>query len=357
MMETGLPLREWPLAPRDRARNCRPANARLALLALGLLALIGAWCAPVAHAGEPWAEWRSPLMQDHPLAGRIWSAREGREITPAELADAVAPARFVLLGEVHDNPDHHRLQAWLIDRLSATGRKPAVVMEMIRQDMAAVLADYLAGDAPDAEGLGEALDWAQSGWPAWEIYRPIADAALASGLRIVPGSPPMTTLMSVSRSGLNALGSEQVAELSLSEPFSASLADALADELYSGHCELVPRDALAPMANVQKFRDAVMADALIEAGAAEEGGILIAGGGHVRLDRAVPWYLRRRAPEGEVAAVIFIEVDANASAPGDLVPAGPDGQAAVDFVWYTPRAERGDPCEQLRSYFQKRDRQ
>src|SRR5271166_4784966 len=55
-------------------------------------------------------------FENNPLAGTIWTS-EFEEITLAQLEAALANARFVLLGEVHNNPDHHRLQAQLIDGL------------------------------------------------------------------------------------------------------------------------------------------------------------------------------------------------------------------------------------------------
>ncbi|MHA1548233.1 MAG: ChaN family lipoprotein, partial [Alphaproteobacteria bacterium] len=83
-----------------------------------------------ADGAEPWRNWQSPLQADDALVGKIWSSHEKRFVTPRLLADALTEAEFVLLGETHDNADHHRLQAWLIDRI-AMHRKPTVVMEMI----------------------------------------------------------------------------------------------------------------------------------------------------------------------------------------------------------------------------------
>ena len=61
--------------------------------------------------------WTSALDRDHPLVGRVYAVREGRYLSPAALLDALVGARDVLLGEAHDNPDHHRLQAALAGRL------------------------------------------------------------------------------------------------------------------------------------------------------------------------------------------------------------------------------------------------
>jgi len=316
---------------------------------LGAIALGWAFILPAQAADAPWQSWQSTLHADNPIAGMLWDTRAGKAISPQEMIERLTGARFVLLGEVHDNPDHHRLQGWIIERLAARGARPAVVMEMIPQDKADALAEYLAGADATAAGLGPALDWDESGWPDWSAYQPIAEAAFAAGLPIKPGNPPSDLTREVAKDGFHGLGARKT-ELTLDQPLSPALADALSDELYDGHCQLVPRERLAPMARVQRLRDAAMADALL----ANRETILIAGNGHVRADRGVPWYLRQRAPDSRVAVVTPIELDGTDKGPDDYIERGPDGEPVADFVWLTPRAERPDPCEQMREYFRKR---
>ena len=75
---------------------------RLAVLALVLAV------ASVARAAEP----PPPgLGHDHPLAGQIWDVAHGRFVPMTALASAVSAARFALLGERHDHPEHHEFQA------------------------------------------------------------------------------------------------------------------------------------------------------------------------------------------------------------------------------------------------------
>lgn len=317
------------------------------------ITVFAAFVAMPAAAREvtPWTSWVATLHTGHALVGRIWSAQTKRFIEPPALAKAVGAARFVLLGEVHDNPDAHRLQAWLIGA-AASARKPALVMEMITRTQAQTLKDYLTKPGADAAGLGAALDWEARGWPAWQIYRPIAKAALTRGLAIHPGDIDRMTLKKVGRQGLSVLEAKRRETLLLETPLGDELRNALIDELYDSHCELMPRAALSSMAHVQRLRDAVLADSLVAA--ADTGaGILIAGNGHIRTDRAVPWYLMRRVAKAKVVSVMMLEVEAKAKTPEDLVPMDPDGKPAVDFVWFTPRAEREDQCEKLRKRFGK----
>ena len=101
----------------------------------------------------------------------------GEFIDSATLVDRLRRGRFVLLGEKHDNPDHHRLQAWLLRALIAAGRRPKLGFEMFTADDAPAIARQLAAHPTDAVGLAEAVNWQRSGWPDWAMYQQIAEAA------------------------------------------------------------------------------------------------------------------------------------------------------------------------------------
>lgn len=314
------------------------------------LALTGAMMTPM-HAAEPWTDWQTELHADSGMAGTVWDTRAEAALEPGRMIDRLAQARFVLIGEVHDNPDHHRLQGWVIAQLAVLGASPAVVMEMVPHDQADALAAYLAQPDATAAGLGPALNWAESGWPDWRFYQPIAEAAVEAALPIRAGNPSGDLTRQTAQNGFGALGEARTAELALDEALSPALSDALMDELYEGHCQMLAREKLAPMAQVQRLRDAVMADTMLSGD--REAAVLIAGNGHVRADRGVPWYLRRRVPDSDVAVVALVELDGERTSPRDYVETGPDGAPIADFVWLTPRAKRPDPCEQMRQMMKR----
>jgi uncharacterized iron-regulated protein len=119
------------------------------------------------------------------MVGRIWDVAAGQFIDCATLVERLRPGRFVLLGEKHDNPDHHRLQAWLLRELIASGRRPAVGFEMFTVDDAPAIARQLAAHPADAAGLAGAVNWERRGWPAWAMYQPIAEVAMQATLPII----------------------------------------------------------------------------------------------------------------------------------------------------------------------------
>lgn len=267
----------------------------------------------------------------HPLEGRIFLPANGAFITPDELLARAARAEAVLLGETHDNPTHHALQAWVVENLAAGGSKPTVVFEMIGADQAEALARHL--DTGGADGIGPALGWENSGWPDWAFYRPIAQAA---GTRVKAGNLSKEETRAISR---GTPAPELVARLGLAQPLPDETDTAMSAEIRESHCNMLPNGAVPAMVAVQRARDATMALALAEV---EGVAVLIAGSGHVRTDFAVPWHLAGKKPS---VAIAFLEVEDGADAPEEYRRHYGGHPLPFDAVWFTPRAPREDPCQ------------
>ena len=294
--------------------------------------------------------WKSPLGRNHPLTGRIWDVSSARFIDRQSLLTRLARADFLLLGERHDNPDHHLLQAEVLRSLIAVGRRPAVGFEMFGLDDAAAIADHLAAAPNDAAGLGRAVNWNKRGWPDWAMYQPIAEAALEAKLRIVATNLPLATARKMSRDGLAALEPRVVRELGLERPPSESVFISMAADIRDAHCGYASEESVKAMVGVQRARDAQIAQSLIAAGAAD-GAILVAGAGHVRNDYGIPVYLSAKAAGKLVISIAFLEVDKRKIEAHSYALPYPDGRLPFDYVWFTPRVDDEDPCEKFKSQF------
>lgn len=219
----------------------------------------------VAGAGQPNAPraaaeaWLTKLDRDNALVGKIWDVKASAFVDVSALVKDLAAARFVLLGERHDNPDHHRLQARVIEQLVQAGRKPAVVFEMLEVAQQGLLDQYVARPDASAAGLGAALAWEHTSWPPFAEYQPIFEAALAHKLPIFAGNLAQADAKGLVKQGLGALPAERVSELRLADAFPAALEASLLDELRGSHCGQLPETLLAPMALAQRARDAQMA--------------------------------------------------------------------------------------------------
>jgi hypothetical protein len=99
-----------------------------------------------------------------------------------------------------------------------------------------------------------------------------------------------------------------------------------------------------------------MARRLQEAARGSDGGVLIAGNGHVRRDRGVPFYLEGARTSrsqggvffgGDVASVGILEVMRGKHDPAAY------SRGAFDYVWFTSRVDNVDPCEKFREQLER----
>jgi uncharacterized iron-regulated protein len=295
---------------------------------------------------------RATLHMDHVLTGKIWSVARGNFISYEKLVASASKAKFVLLGEKHDNPDHHIFQARLLRSLIDAGNKPAVAFEMLDWDQQAAVDAWLKSQPMDANGLGNAVNWQDTGWPNWDWYAPIAKAALDAGSPIFAANFPRSWSRKLARQGFDALPADVLARSKLEIPLSADKSKRLEDDIFISHCEMMPRKHLGAVIKVQQARDAVLADALVQTSRKNESAVLIAGSGHVRTDRAVPRYLKLRQPDAKIFSIAFIEVQSDGHNPVDYADQY-GGALPFDFVWFTARLEDIDPCEKFKAQLQK----
>ena len=231
---------------------------------------------------------------------------------------AQAPAEIVILGEVHDNPDAHLGQAAMIAEIQPT----AVVFEMLTADEAARV---------DADRSLAEEAWTASGWSDFEIYAPIFDAL--GNARIIGAAAPRDSVRTVYTDGAAAVFGPGAARFGLDTPLPEDQQALREDMQFAAHCEAMPRDMMAGMVAVQRYRDAVFARAALDAldthGAPV---VVIAGNGHARTDWGIPAMIARAAPGVTTHAIGFVE-------------AGTD--TPFDETRTVPPARRDDPCASL----------
>ena len=328
---------------RVAARNVRELYLTALVLIVGYVALVVSGCSVTS--------WKSTLGRNHPLTGRIWDVSSARFIDRQSLVTRLARADFLLLGERHDNPDHHLLQAEVLRSLIALGRRPAVGFEMFGLDDASAIANHLAFAPNDAAGLGRAVNWNKRGWPDWAMYQPIAEVALEAKLRIVATNLPLATARKMSSDGLAALEPRVVRDLGLDRPPSESMFASIAADIRDSHCGYASEESVKLMVGVQRARDAQMAQSLIAADD-PDGAILVAGAGHVRNDYGIPVYLTAKAAGKQVISIAFLEVDNQKPEPDNYALPDPNGRLPFDFVWFTARVDDENPCEKFKSQFE-----
>lgn len=274
----------------------------------------------------------------------IWSPPELRYLSESEALERMAATPFLLLGESHDNADHHRLQARMVRDMAARGQKRALAFEMIEADRQPAIDAYLKSHPASAGGLGEAVDWAKRGWPDYDLYKPIFQAGLDGGWSIVGANLPKSLSKPAGQPG--GLEKDEEKRLGLDKPLPDPVLSELRQNLIDGHCGLLPEAALPVMIRLQIAWDGQMANRMIET-AARDGAVLIAGAEHVRTDRAVPLHLARLKPDVQTLSVAFREQTDP--------PSPPEAKDwPYDLVWFTPPKPEVDHCKGLRERMERK---
>ncbi len=293
--------------------------------------------------------WLTRLDAAHPLVGKTWDVKRRAFVDDAALLAAARDAHFVLLGEKHDNPDHHMLQAWVAASVVAGGRAPALAFEQIESDRQSALDAARRAEPRDVGAIARAVAWDASGWPPWETYAPIARVAVDGELSIVAANVPAAIAKALVRTGPGAIPEAERARLDLDLPLPAADDASLRRELRDAHCGMpMPPAFLDGMVLAERARDATMADRMLAADRAG-GVLLVAGTGHTRTDRGVPRHLARVAPDRTRVSIAFVEVDPAERDPARYGAAWLAPEPPFDLVSFTPRANDEDPCAAFRT--------
>src|SRR5450755_1396728 len=242
----------------------------------------------------------------------------------------------VMLGEVHDNAQQHRLRLEVLQRAFAAGWRPAIAMEQFDREHQADIERARRERPDDAQYL---IDLASPSGPRtgggwnWSFYRPFIALALQYNVPLIAANLSNAETTRIVRGGYAAVfeGGSVVA-LGLDKPVAADVQAAQEHEIDLGHCHALPKALWPRMAQAQFARDAVMADVLREQG--RVGVVLLAGNGHVRRDIGVPRWLG--IDPRRVFTVGFLERT------DDSIPV-----AAFDAIVRTAVAERSDPCAEF----------
>lgn len=129
------------------------------------------------------------------------------EVMVAELASA----DVVFVGEQHDDPNTHRLEAALLKGLLRREIRPAVSLEMFERDVQGLLDRYLEGTIAEPDFLK-----ASRPWPRYATdYRPLVEIAREKGLPVIASNVPRKYASSVAKAGLAALDALPPAERAL----------------------------------------------------------------------------------------------------------------------------------------------
>lgn len=120
--------------------------------------------------------------------------------------------QFVFLGESHDDPVHHQMQADVINGLAKRGRNVVVGFEMFTRPNQENLNAWTLGKETEEQFIINA-DWKKEWGFPFPLYRPIFDVIKTHRIPMVGLNMPRTWVSAVGKGGLAALTPEQQAQI------------------------------------------------------------------------------------------------------------------------------------------------
>ncbi len=319
---------------------------RFALAALGSMLL--AWA---AVAGEPPASNARACGK----VGTWLDPGTGEEIAPGPLMAALARRPVVLLGEEHNNPEHHRWQLQMLAALHAYKPDMVVGFEMFPRRVQPALDRWAAG-ALDVRTFLKQTDWGTVWRFDPNLYLPLFHFVRQNRLPMIALNIDRALVARVGREDWAAIPSDQ--RSGLSDPAAASdtylnyLADVFVEKQRLGvtggqkkegaHpnetnlASVMESDEFKRFTAAQLTWDRAMAEALAEARRKRPGSLVIGvvGRGHAQFGHGVRHQLNDL---GVADAAVLLPVDSAAACHG--LPAN-----IADAVFVVAPPERADPA-------------
>ncbi len=234
-------------------------------------------------------------VSEHPLLDKIWSVKEQKFISQEQLRHQLLSSDIILLSETHDNKQHHQLQADTIHELVKNNQSPAVAFEMLNQNQQESIHNFQTRNKNSeriTDDFAKTVDWDKSGWPEWTYYRPVFKQTLENNLPVIATNLEHKQIRKVIKQGPEVLD-KKYQDLLNRYQYKPDIQQTLEQDIQLSHCDMLPKNMLAPMLRGQQVRDLVMMTTILESLKQHKKVIVIAGSGHTRKDYGIPWYLHQ----------------------------------------------------------------
>jgi uncharacterized iron-regulated protein len=243
------------------------------------------------------------------ISASQWVSADGQPLTEDALLSKARDARFILIGEAHDNPCDHQQQARLIDLLGSHGMIGAVGFEMLATDQQTAI-DLVNSNAVTEANVAGVLDWDRRWGVPFKLYRPIFDAARAHRLPLVALNAPDAVVKKVRAGGLESLTERERQGITptLVPPLpeqESMLREAMAAHAHHRSSASGADHMWEQFVRVQSFWDSQMAYAAMTGSRELKSNIaIIAGAGHVEHGWGIAHRLRQMDPSVKVLTVM-----------------------------------------------------
>ena len=280
-----------------------------------------------------------------PLSPGVYEVASARQISPGQLWQALSAARFVLLGETHDDPWHHQKQAEAFGALAslreADGGQVWLGLEMVQRPFQVALDRFVAGSIDQEEMLKQTQWQTRWGFPAG-FYAPVWRQSRARGWPMVALNAPREISKRIASVGLEGLTPAERAVLPPVLDTSNLAHQAWVRRAFGAHGARMSPETFMRFYQAQVAWDETMAhtawQALSESGGPRDQMVVLVGAGHLQHRHGIPSRLERLGAGG-VKTLIFVSTPgAQASLGAPVVATEADlaawqASAFADYVW------------------------
>jgi uncharacterized iron-regulated protein len=301
---------------------------------LPLLLMATVACAHSEHAGSHCQDAGSPYRDLRTVPeGTIVHVRTGLDVDRATLFDHLTRAQVVYVGETHDNPDSHKVEAEILRGLAERHPDLAVGLEMVSRDHQSLLDDWIAGRLTEKEF---ARRWNQLWRPGYRAYQEVLTAARDRQIPLLALNASPELVKEVTRKGLDGLPDDLRRQLpkdmDLDDPYHRAKSEAI----FSGHAHVAGIEGFYP---AQVVWDETMAETGADYLSQHPGShlLILAGGYHVEQGVGIPRRLFRRVPVPFATVLPYTPVTPEDKQDRLMnVDMPPIPLPLADFVWAVP---------------------
>jgi uncharacterized iron-regulated protein len=150
------------------------------------------------------------IMAPNGFAYQLLDLASGKKSFLMESAEKLNSNRLIIVGELHSNEEHHRMQLAVIKALHDAGVRVGIGLEMFRRDSQEDLDRWISGDISPAEFHKRYYDNWNYPWPAYGI---IFEYARENKIPMVGLNVSREITQQVARKGFDSLSEEQRGKL------------------------------------------------------------------------------------------------------------------------------------------------
>lgn len=218
--------------------------------------------------------------------GEIVDSSTGEVVTLEVMAQGLASARVVLIGEEHTHLGQKRLHAELLDALAEIQPDLVLGMEFFRRSDDEALASWGKGEINDQDLLRE-TGWYDRGTYRWGYYSEIMNVAKKRSIPVAGLNIPRDIPRTVNRKGLSALDDEQKSQVGDVVVDNSPQHQFLIGRYFGDTVAMMPQRWFDNMYAAQCLWDTVMARSILEVLPENGTVVVVVGAGHVAFDLGI----------------------------------------------------------------------